>query len=454
MKTTLESPAVDRRPSKGPELVEIMEMDTLPALGSVPLPPTVRFLAFLLLAGTVALAVALVFVPWQQSVAGDGRVVAFTPAERQQVVAAPVEGRLLKTFVIEGTRVKQGDPLFEITDNDPTILENLRRDQSALEDRLKAAEARVDSFRGQIMGLEGSRRNALESAALRIQAAGERVAAADRFIEAAESNLLTAQLNLERTKTLAQKGLRSTRDLELAQNTFDRDTAEFARAKNSLNEAKKNLEALEAERLRIENDFKSSIESARAALNSAQADVANIRSAQAQMQIRINRQQTQDVVSPRDGTVFRVLAQPGSELLKSGDPVVIIVPETEAQTVELWVKGNDMPLIQQGDKVRLQFEGWPAIQFVGWPSVAVGTFGGLVKLVDATDDGKGKFRILVGPDPADEAWPKSRLRQGVRANGWVLLKIVPLGFELWRQFNGFPPNLDAPPPEEKGSGKK
>ncbi len=454
MKTTLESPAVDRRPPEGPDLVEMMEMDTLPALGRVPLPPTVRFLAFLLLAGTLLLAVALVFVPWQQSVAGDGRVVAFTPAERQQVVAAPVEGRLLKTFVIEGTRVKQGDPLFEITDNDPTILENLRRDQSALEDRLKAAESRVDSFRGQILGLEGSRRNSLESAALRIQAAGERVAAADRFIEAAESNLLTAQLNLERTKTLAQKGLRSTRDLELAQNTFDRDTAEFARAKNSLNEAKKNLEALEAERLRIENDFKSSIESARAALNSAQADVANIRSVQAQMQIRINRQQTQDVVSPRDGTVFRVLAQPGSELLKSGDPVVIIVPETEAQTVELWVKGNDMPLVQQGDKVRLQFEGWPAIQFVGWPSVAVGTFGGLVKLVDPTDDGKGRFRILVGPDPADDAWPKSRLRQGVRANGWVLLKIVPLGFELWRQFNGFPPNLDAPPGEEKGSGKK
>jgi multidrug efflux pump subunit AcrA (membrane-fusion protein) len=248
--------------------------------------------------------------------------------------------------------------------------------------------------------------------------------------------------------------LRSTRDLELAQNTYDRDAAEFARAKNSLNVARKNLEALEAEKLRIENDFKSSIESARAALNAAQADVANIRSAQAQLQIRINRQQTQDVVSPRDGTVFRVLAQPGSELLKSGDPVVIIVPETEAQTVELWVKGNDMPLIQPGDKVRLQFEGWPAIQFVGWPSVAVGTFGGLVKLVDPTDDGKGRFRILVGPDPADDPWPKSRLRQGVRANGWVLLKIVPLGFEMWRQFNGFPPSLDVPPGEETGSKKK
>ncbi|MFM9068837.1 MAG: hemolysin D, partial [Planctomycetota bacterium] len=30
------------------------------------------------------------------------------------------------------------------------------------------------------------------------------------------------------------------------------------------------------------------------------------------------------------------------------------------------------------------------------------------------------------------------LRQGVRANGWVLLNEVSLGYEIWRQLNGFP----------------
>ncbi len=55
--------------------------------------------------------------------------------------------------------------------------------------------------------------------------------------------------------------------------------------------------------------------------------------------------------------------------------------------VEMKVNGNDMPLIIEGDRVRLQFEGWPAIQFVGWPSVAVGTFGGKVARTFPTDDG-------------------------------------------------------------------
>ena len=111
--------------------------------------------------------------------------------------------------------------------------------------------------------------------------------------------------------------------------------------------------------------------------------------------------------------------------------------------------------------MRLQFEGWPAIQFVGWPSVAIGTFGGEVVFVDAAGDPSGKFRVVVAPDadivmrdgkPTKVGWPGNRwLRQGVRANGWVLLQQVPLWKEIWRQLNGFPPvvAMDEPGKEAK-----
>ena len=144
-------------------------------------------------------------------------------------------------------------------------------------------------------------------------------------------------------------------------------------------------------------------------------------------------------------------------MLFRSEPLAILVPDTSRTVVELWVDGNDMPLLKVNDNVRLQFEGWPAIQFVGWPSVAVGTFGGTVVLLDATDDGTGRFRILVAPDTNDEAWPDARyLRQGVRAKGWVLLRQVKLGFELWRRFNGFPPTTNPPgqPPADTGKAKK
>ena len=54
-------------------------------------------------------------------------------------------------------------------------------------------------------------------------------------------------------------------------------------------------------------------------------------------------------------------------------------------------------------------------------------------------------------------WPGNRwLRQGVRANGWVLLQRVPLWYEVWRQLNGFPPVVaDAEPVRGKAkSGGK
>jgi hypothetical protein len=52
-------------------------------------------------------------------------------------------------------------------------------------------------------------------------------------------------------------------------------------------------------------------------------------------------------------------------------------------------------------------------------------------------------------------WPEERfLRQGVRANGWVLLEQVPLWFEVWRKLNGFPPTVEMEPAKgEKTAGK-
>jgi hypothetical protein len=72
----------------------------------------------------------------------------------------------------------------------------------------------------------------------------------------------------------------------------------------------------------------------------------------------------------------------------------------------------------------------------------------VVKVIDRIDT-KGKYRILVVPDPADEPWPE-QVRVGSGAYGWALLKDVPIWYEMWRQLNGFPPDYmgDAKQPED------
>ena len=187
------------------------------------------------------------------------------------------------------------------------------------------------------------------------------------------------------------------------------------------------------------------MEQATIAFRTAQAAEAQALSEYTQSQSTLSRQQSQLVVAPTDGTIVRLQVGSSNIVVNQGQVVAIFVPKSDQLSVQIFIRGNDLPLVYEGRKVRLQFEGWPAIQFSGWPSIAVGTFGGVVSVVDQTATPDGLFRVIIVPEKG-EKWPATRfIRQGTRVNGWVLLNNVALGYELWRQFNGFPPSLDQAP---------
>jgi len=381
-----------------------------------------------------------VVTPWQQNIPGSGRVIAFSPEERPQNIESPLDGRIVRWHVLEGQVVKRGDLIVEMTDNDPAINERLAQEREQTAMTIEQGQQRVRSIEDRIRGLFDTQRTGVAAAELRVKMAVERVAAADQALSAARAARITAQLNLDRQKALAAKGLTSTRNVELAILEMAQRDADVDRAVATLNAARNEQGSLDAELQRTDADARTRIDEAKATLASAQSDVAKARAELTKVDVRVARQQTQQVVAPIDGTVLRVVARQSGEQLKAGAPLAVMVPTSNKNVVELWVDGNDMPMLQAGRNVRLQFEGWPALQFTGWPSIAVGTFGGRVMMIDSTDNGKGRFRVLIEPNPDDDPWPSDHyLRQGVRANGWVLLNTVPIGWEIWRQFNGFPP---------------
>lgn len=407
-----------------------------------------------LIAGAGALlATALAVVPWQQNAPGKGRVIAFSATQRQQTIDAPVEGRIGRWAVQEGQRVKAGDPLVDVTDNDPEIIGRLERERAAIGERVEAAKTRAASLAGRIEALESSRRSGVGAAESRARMAKDRYRAAEQALAAAEATAQTATLQVERVRKLYEDGLTSKRSLELAELDALKTKTDVDRARAALDAARSEKSALAQDLGKIGDDANASINDARASRASALADVASYEAELARIDVRLARQKTQAITAPRDGWIFRILVQQGGQFVKSGAPLAILIPDTDERAVEMWVDGNDVNLISEGERVRLQFEGWPAVQFSGWPSLAVGTYGGRVAFVDAADDGLGKFRVVVTPDPADPPWPPGdKLRQGMRSNGWVLLQIVPLGYEAWRQFNGFP--ADYPAAGGKKSGGK
>jgi multidrug resistance efflux pump len=396
-----------------------------------------RFLACLV----VLFALGLWFLPWQQFVTGTGKVIAFDPMERRINVEAPVSGNVRKLHVVEGQQVKKGDVIVEIQDNDPNLLANLRAQNDALIARKAAAAQRVDDLEVQVRQQELAKGQALDAAEQRV--AAEKITAE------------TAMLNLNRVVDLKKSGLVSERDYEVARQLQESSDANFKAAESNLK--------------RTENDFSAAISGIRAQKGTAQSELAGAERDIKSLEIQISQNLRQVVESPRDGVVLSVQATDGT-YLRPGSMICVIIPETDSRFVEMWLDGNDMPLITPrltdekgkitpGSDVRLQFEGWPAIQFIGWPSVAVGTFGAEVIFIDPADDGNGRFRVVVAPKPDvltrdgethEEQWPSNRyLRQGVRANGWILLNSVPLWKEIWRQINGFPPVISTTEPKKK-----
>lgn len=412
----------------------------------VPPPVRSRRIAFAVAATLGGAALLALLAPWQQSVRGSGRVIAYAPLERQQAVEAPVSGRVVEWFVQEGSQVDEGDPVVRISDNDPSLMLRLDAQRQALNTQLENANARVSARRLQLDAVERAQQSGIRGYQAQVRGAERSLEAARQTEAASEAALETALLNHQRIKTLQEQGLSSDRQFELADLTLARRRTAREAARARAEAAGEGLSSKRADLERARADAASSIESARASLASAQSELASAQASIARLDVQISRQQAQLVLAPRAGTIFRVVANQGSEQVKAGDHLAILVPDTAERAVEVWVDGNDAALISPGRSVRLQFEGWPAVQFAGWPSVAVGTFGGTVAFVDSTDDGQGSFRVVIRPDPAEPGWPSARfLRQGVRTHGWVLLNQVSLGFEFWRQLNGFPPVLDSPP---------
>jgi membrane fusion protein, adhesin transport system len=419
--------------------------------------PLATKIAKSLLTLLLVLLIFLLLTPWQQNVRGVGRVVAYTPYERQQFIGAPVEGRIATWRVTEGSRVKKGEILAEMLDNDPLLLNRIKSERTTILDRQVAVNGRVATMQTQLRMAEQARPQALSAASSRVEMARERYQATRQALAAAEAAQKTSALNLTRQQRLYGKGLASKRTLELAELEIAQRQTEYGRAKANLQAATKEVDALAADARKLDNDTTTTIEKNRADLNKAVEEQNYVKAELLRLETRLARQITQTITAPRDGTVLRLLTNPGAELIKAGQPLAILIPDSQDRAVELWLDGNDLPLVVNNSHVRLQFEGYPAIQFGGWPEFSVGSFGGQVALIDSTDDGKGHFRVLVTPDKDDIPWPEPRfLRQGVRVNGWVLLGQVTLGYELWRIFNGFPPLVlpepnipDKPKLEEK-----
>ncbi len=414
----------------------------------------------------VASILGMIFVPWQQTSRGYGKVIAIDPLQRPQQVMATAKGIISKVRegLREGTFVKRGEVILYI--------EPFAQDaQQQMESQIAQIQAKIETAENkkllaeQAMELQKIAGTAIiDSASASVEAARSKVAQARDKVQGLEASVERTQADFERSSKLYAEGLKSQKDLIKDKENYLKAVADLDAGQGAVIEATKEQLAKEQDLLGKSQEIEVKNREASGKLQDALASAAVARKELAETQQKLGEFGGRlQVVSPHDGYLHEIYGLSGSAVVKEGDNLFTIVPIAEDMAVELVVRGNDIPLLHINDEVRLQFEGYPAVQFIGWPSASRGTFGGRVSLINPTDDGQGNFRIVVTPDKKQEPWPDNRyLRQGVLANGWVLLATnqgklcqVPLGYEIWRQLNGFPPVVaDQAPSSEKDSKPK
>lgn len=414
-----------------------------------------------ILIGLSILLFLTLLLPWTQNIQAPGTVTTVRPDQRPQTIHSIIAGRIEKWYVQEGEFVEKGDTILfisEIKDEyfDPELLPRTEKQLGAKGEAVKAYNEKVNALTSQIAALKETSQLKLQQTKNKLRQAELKVATDSIDLEAARINANIADEQLKRMEQLQQEGLKSLTDLEARKLKAQKAKAELISAENKLLSAKNELINAQVEIVSLQTQYRDAIAKAESDKYTAMSNKYDAEIAVTKMENQLKNYSVRSgyyyITAPQSGYVTQAIQSGIGETLKEGAEIVSIMPSEYDLAVAMYVDPIDLPLIEKGQEVRLQFDGWPAIVFSGWPNTSYGTFGGKVFAIDNFISPNGKFRLLVAPDPDAEPWPEA-LRVGGGARNMLLLKDVMIWYELWRRFNGFPPDYYKPVSQQKSSEK-
>jgi multidrug efflux pump subunit AcrA (membrane-fusion protein) len=387
--------------------------------------------------------------PWTQNIQAPGLITTRSPEQRPQEINSIIAGRIEKWYVKEGDMVSKGDTILKITEVKENYLdpELLKR----TEEQIKAKEGTVDFYRDKVGAIQNQLQATYEARELKMEMLRNKIKQVTLNVqsdsmayEAAKTEFKIAQDQYKRQEELYKQGLKSLTELEQRKQQLQNSEAKRTIAENKFINTKNDLLNARIDFNQTDREYSEKIAKAQSdkfatlsEVTTGEGDVSKLKNQFSNYAIR---NAFYYVLAPQDGQITKTISAGIGEVVKEGEMMVKIVPQKFQYAVEMYVQPMDLPLISIGQKVRFQFDGWPAIVFSGWPNVSYGTYGGKVVAIDNSISDNGKFRILVAEDSKDKQWPLA-LKVGGGAKGMALLQDVTIIYELWRNMNGFPPDF-------------
>lgn len=401
------------------------------------------------LTGLIAGLVLILFIPWTQNIRANGSVTTLRQEHRPQEVNTIIAGRIIKWHVKEGDFVQKGDTLVqlaEVKDNylDPQLLQRTKEQMEAKTSSIQSYADKANATALQMQALEEARNLKIEQLKNKVNQLQLKIIGDSLDVVAASNDFAIAKEQYRRQQIMRDSGLSSLVQLEQRNQSYQTSAAKKTSAEVKLANTKTDLVNAKIELQQAQQEYAEKIFKARSERAAAQSEIAagegelaKLSNQYSNYAIRANQYY---ILAPQTGQVVQANKAGINEIIKEGEKLLEIVPQDIDHAVELFIRPVDLPLVSVGQKVRFQFDGYPAVVFSGWPQMSYGIFTGEVVAIESSVSSNGKFRILVAEDrTTNKPWPQT-LKIGTGASGFALLKDVPVWYELWRNINGFPPD--------------
>ncbi|MGA1226155.1 MAG: HlyD family secretion protein [Tamlana sp.] len=409
-----------------------------------------QFNKFLLVAAIIGLIV--LFLPWTQNITGQGLVTTLKPNQRPQTIQSQIPGRIEDWYVQEGDYVNKGDTILRISEIkseyfDDKLVERTNEQIMAKSSSVEAYDGKVKALNRQVSALTNEQKLKTQQTQNKLLQAQLKVKSDSIDLEAAKTNLTIAERQFNRIEILQQEGLKAVKDVEEKRLKLQETQAKLISQENKYLASKNEVINAEIELSRISAEYADKISKAQSDMFTAQSSGFDAKAQVTKLENEYTNYKMRNrllyVTAPQKGYINKVLTGGIGITFKEGEELVGIMPAKYDLAVETFVRPIDLTLLHIGEKVRVQFDGWPAIVFSGWPNVSYGTYGAKVVAIERFISDNGKYRVLLAPDETDHEWPEA-IRVGSGAKTIALLQDVPIWFELWRQINSFPPNYYQP----------
>lgn len=391
---------------------------------------------------------AVLFFPWTQSVETIGKVTTLNPENRPQTINSRIAGRIEKWYVNEGQHVKKNDTIAfisEVKDDyfDPQLIGRSESQIKAKESSIVSYEQKINAIDQQVDALNSGLKLKTEQLKNKFLQAKNKLTSDSIEMVTNSNNYKVAEEQFARYEELLTKGVISKTDLENRKVKVQDALAKKISTENKFINSKNDLLNIELEFNSVRQEYNEKLMKAESDKYSTMSNLydaeANLTKMQGQLANYSVRQTYYYVLAPQDGLITRTFSQGLGEIIKEGTAICSIVPESDEQSVELYVQPIDLPLIKKGQTAQITFDGWPAFVFSGWPGVSFGTYQAQISSIDRVISENGKFRVLA-VNKSGEKWPDA-IQIGGGVEGFALLNNVPLIYELWRKINGFPPDF-------------